>query len=128
MELNAGNGIVGARLSEFVMTRLASKASTSGRGLLTFQLRGSLTARCSGSGPSSPDIQRKSGCRIEAFRDNYRVRSGFLDNDGFDHKSRRPYFFPRGFLYCRVFGLGPGNRSLRRLRSLGHPTCLTAFS
>jgi hypothetical protein len=36
MELNAGNGIVGARLSEFVMTRLASKASTSGRGLLTF--------------------------------------------------------------------------------------------
>src|ERR1700751_3788836 len=33
MELNAGNGIVEARLSEFVMTRLASKASTSGRGL-----------------------------------------------------------------------------------------------
>ena len=36
MELSAGNGIVGVRLSEFVMTRFASKASTSGRGLLTF--------------------------------------------------------------------------------------------
>jgi hypothetical protein len=42
-----------------------------------------LTARCSGSGPRSPNIQRNSGCRIEAFRDNYRVRSGFLNNDGF---------------------------------------------
>src|ERR1700720_3678505 len=43
MELNTGNGIVGVRLSEFVMTRLASRASTSGRGLLTFiqPLRGS---------------------------------------------------------------------------------------
>src|ERR1700720_3924971 len=36
MELNTGNGIVGVRLSECVMTRLASRASTSGRGLLTF--------------------------------------------------------------------------------------------
>jgi hypothetical protein len=36
MEFNAENGIVGVRLSEFVMTRLASRASTSGRGLLTF--------------------------------------------------------------------------------------------
>ena len=36
MELNAVNGIVGVRLSECVMTRLASRASTSGRGLLTF--------------------------------------------------------------------------------------------
>jgi hypothetical protein len=36
IELNAGNGMVGVRLSGLVMTRLASRASTSGRGLLTF--------------------------------------------------------------------------------------------
>ena len=36
IELNSGNGMVGVRLSGFVMTRLASRASTSGRGPLTF--------------------------------------------------------------------------------------------
>jgi hypothetical protein len=36
IELNSGNGMVGVRLSGFVMTRLASRASTAGRGLLTF--------------------------------------------------------------------------------------------
>jgi hypothetical protein len=36
IELNAGNGMVGVRLSGLVMTRLASRASTSRRGLLTF--------------------------------------------------------------------------------------------
>jgi hypothetical protein len=56
MELNAGNGIVGVRLSEFVMTRLASKASTSGRGLLTFiqSFELSFSVRAISSQPAHP--------------------------------------------------------------------------
>jgi hypothetical protein len=33
MELNAGNGVAGITPSEFVMTHLAPRASTFGRGL-----------------------------------------------------------------------------------------------
>jgi hypothetical protein len=51
-----------------------------------------------------------------------------LDGDGFDYRSNRLFHFPGGFLHWRGFGLGLGNRSLRRLRSLGCLTRLTAFS
>jgi hypothetical protein len=40
-------------------------------------------------------FQPQPGCRVEAFRDNYR-RSDCLDNDSFDHKSSRRYFFSLG--------------------------------
>src|SRR5689334_2090518 len=69
------------------------------------------------------------------FRDSDRSR--LLDhlnsgdfNDGFDCWSDRRFQFPRRFLHWHGFGLGLGNRSLRRFRSLGlgHPTRLTALS
>jgi hypothetical protein len=58
MELDAGNGIVGVRLSEFVTTRLASRASTSGRGLLTFIqcFELSFSVRASSSQPAHPRL------------------------------------------------------------------------
>jgi hypothetical protein len=49
-----------------------------------------------------------------------------LDSDGFHYRSNRLLHFPRGFLHWRGLGLGPGDRSLHRFRSLGHPTCLSA--
>ena len=48
-----------------------------------------------------------------------------LDSDGFDY---RLFHFSRGFLHWGGFGLGLGNRSLCRFRSLGCLTRLTALS
>ena len=59
------------------------------------------------------------------------AQSGLLDHlnsDGFDYRSNRLLHFPRSFPRWRGFGLGLGNRSLRRFRSLGYLACLTAFS
>jgi hypothetical protein len=66
MELNAGNGIVGVRLSEFVTTRLASKASTSGRGLLTFiqSFELSFSVRAISSQPAHRDEARRIAANI----------------------------------------------------------------
>jgi len=65
------------------------------------------------------------------FRDGYYARSGLLDHfngDGFDYRSDRLLHFPRSFLRWREFGLGLGDCWLRRLRSLGCLTRLTALS
>jgi hypothetical protein len=65
------------------------------------------------------------------FRECYYTRSGLLDHldsDGFDYWSDRPFHFPRDLLRWRALGLGLGNRSLRRFRSLGCLTRLTALS
>jgi hypothetical protein len=87
-----------------------------------------------------PKPQRRQGCEgpgsarftsLLDFRDCYYTRSGLLDHldsDGFDYWSDRPFHFPGGFLHWRGFGLGPGNRSLCRFRSLGCLACLTALS
>src|SRR5204862_8146792 len=72
--------------------------------------------------------------RLLDFRDGYYARSRLLDqvnNDGFDGRLfHPPHHFRRGFLHCHAFGLGPGNRSLRRFssRSFGYLACLTAGS
>jgi hypothetical protein len=69
--------------------------------------------------------------RLLDFRDGYYARSGLLDylnSDGFDYRSDGLFHFPRGFLYRRAFGLGLGNCPLRRFRSLGYLTRLTALS
>jgi len=59
---------------------------------------------------------------LHDFRDGYGLLV-HLNGDGFDCWSDRPFhpFFPRSFLNWRAFGLGLGNRLLRRFssRSLG---------
>jgi hypothetical protein len=69
--------------------------------------------------------------RLLHFRDGYYARSGLrdhLNSDGFDYWSDRRFHFPCDFLHWRGFRLRPGNRSLRRFRSLGCRTRLTALS
>jgi hypothetical protein len=62
-------------------------------------------------------FQRKSCCRVEAFRDSY-CRNGFLDSDC------RSDFFLHGFLHWRTLRLGLGHPPLPRRRYLAR---LTAF-
>jgi hypothetical protein len=87
-----------------------------------------------------PRPQRGQGCEgpgsarftcLLNFRDGYYAPSGLLDHfngDGFDYRSDRLLHFPRSFLRWRGFGLGLGDCWLRRLRSLGCLTRLTALS
>jgi hypothetical protein len=80
---------------------------------------------CVSSLAASPRLPR----RLLRLKSHGVARSGLLDHlngDRFDCRSNR--LFPRGFLHWRAFGLGLGNRSLRRFRSLGCLTRLTALS